>query len=435
MKITADASALAKALSIVGRAAARNPTRPILSSVLFRAEGGALTLSATDGTLSITLACRVKVDEEGTAALPARVLTEIVKSLPAGEITISAEGSHTALTAGQSSYTLRAYDASDFPAIRRFSEAAACGRSGARPDDGSTTEDASEGSGDGSAGALQNAARSFSLPAKEFAGAVSKVAQTASRDDTKPVIRGVLCAFEREGMKLVATDSYRLSIHESNGQSRGPSEPVSAVVPAYALTEASRVALLAENVEVCLAEGKAVFRAASVEVSSALVAGSYPDYGKLIPEGFARELCVEASALRETLKRVNLFASRTSPPQPVKLAFAREEEALTGGSVTVSVQSKETGAATETLAADVAEGQEFTFCANGEYLADGVATLTGEEGTGKVRIKANEPEKPVLMVPDGGGSRDGSGNEAASGYTYLLMPMRDPNPGDQAEGS
>jgi hypothetical protein len=102
---------------------------------------------------------------------------------------------------------------------------------------------------------------------------------------------------------------------------------------------------------------------------------------------------VDAGVLKDSLKRVNLFAARQHPPIPVKLAFSHAEGTPSGGELTISVQSSEMGGATERIAADVPEGKSFEITFNPAYLMDGVATAGAE----KVVFRLNEPLKPAIL--------------------------------------
>ncbi len=402
MKIRTNAGVLSRLLQIVVRAVPGRATIQLLSAVLFEAKDGVLKMSVTDMEMSISLAAQAPIEEEGRVAIPARVLLEIAKSLPEGELAIEADEAKATLSHGKNSYDLRVYDPKDYPKLPAFP----------------AEEDAR-----------------FAVPAKPLAGAVRKVLPSVSKDDTRPVLTGVLVSFEGGKWRMVSTDSYRLSINEVE-LGGSPKEPGQAIIPGRALKEVARLSELAETVEVALTENAALFRVKGIVVGSRLIDGNFPEYERLLPGSFAEEFAVDAGALKDSLKRVNLFAARQNPPIPVKLAFSHAEGTLSGGELEISVQSSEMGGATERIAADVPEGKSFEITFNPAYLMDGVATAGAE----KVVFGLNEPLKPAMLrgaEEDGGeddAAKDGGqgtlgktgADGSARGFSYLLMPMRDP---------
>lgn len=418
MKISAKSGAFAKALGIVTRAAAKKATVPILSSVLIEAKEGVLSFKATDNEMSISLGSSAGIEEEGRAAIPARMLNDIVSQLAEVDITLETGDNGATLSTPTSSYTLRTFEAGEFPVPAEFDKDSA-----------------------------------FSLPSKDLAGAISRASAAASDDETRPVLCGLLASFTSGGsaepggsgesgsLTMASTDSYRLALYQ-NGLRNGPKEDKQAIIPARALAEVGRLCEMAETVEVMLTENQALFKIASVVICSRLIDGNFPEYSRLLPESFAHEFEVPAQGLRESLKRANLFSGARasskgsksskggSPGAPVRFAFSREEGSLSGGRLTISSKSADTGQATETLDAEVPEAlaqEDFVTAFNGGYIADGVAQMIAA-GAESVRIRANEPLKPIVLAPvTAEGKKDREGEKEGPDYTYLIMPMRDPD--------
>jgi len=162
-----------------------------------------------------------------------------------------------------------------------------------------------------------------------------------------------------------------------------------------------------EQVEVALSENQALFRIGDVLFGTRLIEGNFPEYKRLLPNAFEREISVSREALVETLRRVNLFAQRQTPPVPVSLAFSE-------GDVEVTVRNGEVGEAREKLPATSEDDFHISF--NPGYLLDGVSAVDSE----KVLFKLNESLKPGLIVPEA----SEAGEEPD--FLYLIMPMRDP---------
>jgi DNA polymerase-3 subunit beta len=211
---------------------------------------------------------------------------------------------------------------------------------------------------------------------------------------------------------MVTTDSYRLSIKETELATTfdGSRE---AIIPARAMQEVGRIFSGSdeERIEVALSENQALFRIGDVLLGTRLIDGNFPEYKRLLPTTFEREISVPREELIGTLRRVNLFAQRQTPPVPVSLAFSE-------GAVEVIVRSPEIGEAHEKLTAS--SENDFSISFNPGYLLDGVSSVD----TDNVMFKFNEALKPGLIVP---GPKDGNGGEADTDFLYLIMPMRDPS--------
>jgi DNA polymerase III subunit beta len=364
-------------LALVSRGVSSRSTIQLLGGVLLEASSRVLKLSATDMEISIQTSSPAEVQEEGRVVIPARIFNDIVRSLPGGMFSLEhdASGGTVRLAAGENEYSIRAYAADDFPQLPGFD-----------------AEDA------------------FKISGEVLVETVEKVSRSYSRDETRPVLTGILISFDENRVRMVTTDSYRLSIKESELATTftGKRE---AIIPARAMQEVSRIISSSdeEETEVALSENQALFRVGDVLFGTRLIEGNFPEYRRLLPTSFEREISVSRDELISTLRRVNLFAQRQTPPVPVSLSF-------TEGSVEVLVRNGEIGEAHERLPATSED--EFLVSFNPSYLLDGVAAVDSE----KVLFKLNEALKPGLIVP--GDDDDSDGGEPD--FLYLIMPMRDP---------
>jgi DNA polymerase-3 subunit beta len=279
------------------------------------------------------------------------------------------------LVAGENEYSIRTYAADDFPQLPEF-----------------------DGGG------------AFKMSGELLVETVEKVARSYSRDETRPVLTGILISFEDSRVRMVTTDSYRLSIKETDLATTAFEGSREAIIPARAMQEVSRIfgSEGEEDVEVVLSENQALFSIGDVLFGTRLIDGNFPEYKRLLPTTFEREISVSREDLIGTLRRVNLFAQRQTPPVPVSLSFSE-------GSVEVIVRNGEIGEAHERL--EATSEDEFLISFNPGYLLDGVSAIDTE----KVVFKFNEPLKPGLIVPGTNGEE--------SDFLYLIMPMRDPSRG------
>jgi DNA polymerase III subunit beta len=380
MRAVCNTGAFGKKLSLVTRGVSARSTIQLLGGILLEAGSEVVRLSATDMEISVQTSSPAEVEEEGRVVIPARIFNDIVRSLPEGRFSLehdSSEGT-VRLVAGENEYRIRAYGADDFPQLPGF-----------------------------------EAGEAFKMSGELLVETVEKVARSYSRDETRPVLTGILISFEDSRVRMVTTDSYRLSIKETELATTAFEGSREAIIPARAMQEISRIfsGSEEEEVEVVLSENQALFRIGDVLFGTRLIDGNFPEYERLLPTSFEREISVSREDLIGTLRRVNLFAQRQTPPVPVSLSFSE-------GSVEVIVRNGEIGEAHERL--EATSEDEFLISFNPSYLLDGVSAIDTE----KVVFKLNEPLKPGLIVP----AADGDSEEEPD-FLYLIMPMRDPSRG------
>jgi DNA polymerase III subunit beta len=383
MRAVCNTETFGKKLSLVTRGVSARSTIQLLGGILLEASGEVVRLSATDMEISVQTSSPAEVEEEGRVVIPARIFNDIVRSLPPlelGRFSLEHEGSEgtVRLVAGENEYRIRAYGADDFPQLPGF-----------------------------------EAQGAFKMSGELLVETVEKVARSYSRDETRPVLTGILISFEDSRVRMVTTDSYRLSIKETELALEEPFEgPVEAIIPARAMQEVSRIfsgAQEEEEVEVALGQNQALFRIGDVLFGTRLIDGNFPEYKRLLPTTFEREISVRREELIGTLRRVNLFAQRQTPPVPVSLSFSE-------GSVEVIVRNGEIGEAHERL--EATSEDEFLISFNPSYLLDGVSAIDTE----RVVFKFNEPLKPGLIVPG-----EEEADQEEPDFLYLIMPMRDPS--------
>ena len=377
MRAVCNTDAFSKKLALVSRGVSARTTIQLLGGILLEAGGGVVRLSATDMEISVQTSSPAEVEEEGRVIIPARIFNDIVRSLPGGRFSLEHDGTAgtVRLAAGENEYRIRAYAADDFPQLPGF-----------------------------------EAESAFKMSGELLVETVEKVARSYSRDETRPVLTGILISFEDSRVRMVTTDSYRLSIKETELATTAFEDSREAIIPARAMQEVSRIFTGSEEkeIEVALSENQALFRVGDVLFGTRLIDGNFPEYKRLLPTSFEREISVIREDLIGTLRRVNLFAQRQTPPVPVSLSFSE-------GSVEVIVRNGEVGEAHERL--EATSEDEFLISFNPGYLLDGVSAIDTE----RVVFKFNEPLKPGLIVPGSNGDEPD--------FLYLIMPMRDPSRG------
>jgi DNA polymerase-3 subunit beta len=365
VKFRCDRDLLAEALQTAQRGVSTRPGIPALTGVLIRVDAEGLILTTTDLEVTTEVRLPVEAAEEGTALVPARLLAEMVKALPPDPVEMEADGTQARVTCRSFEGNLRCLAAEDFPVLRELE--------GTR----------------------------VAVKAEPFAEGVGQVARAASKDEARPVLTGVLLEANREGLMLVATDSYRLAVREVRATGEGEA---TALVPERAISEAGRAAAGVEKgeVEIILGNSQASFRVGTLRLTSRLIDEQFPNYRQLIPEPGDKHLAAPRQELLEAVRRVGLLARESSP---VRL----ELNAL---GVRLSSSSPDLGGAVEAVEAAY-EGEEMTAAFNPAYLADGLAVVTGD----RVRLEFRDGLKPAVVKGEGGEE-----------FTYLVMPVRLPAP-------
>jgi DNA polymerase III subunit beta len=366
MKLLISRDVLLAALQLVGRAVSSRVTLPSLSGIKLIAADGELTLSATDSELGLTLTVsEVTVNGEGTLLLPGRLLGDVVRNLPEGEVTLALrpEERDVELIAGSARFHLRTLAVEDFPRLPEFEGEAA------------------------------------KLPAEPLAATIERVARAASRDEVRPILTGVLLQAEGGTLTMVATDSYRLSVKHTELERQLP-EPIEANVPARALRELARIIAQEgpDEVAISLARNQAVFQTGPAILFSRLIEGQFPSWRQLIPESFEHEVRLPRPELVEVARRVSQLAQRNAP---LRFAFAE-------GELTVAAETPEVGDASEALPAPYS-GEPLEIAFNPQFLIEGLESVEGDE----LAIKLSSPLRPGLLQPVG-----------REDFSYLVMPIR-----------
>lgn len=374
MKFRCERDTLVEALATANRAVtSRTSGAPVLNGLHVDVRGNRLRIVGTDRDLTVRVNLEAVGLDDGACVVPARLAADIVRSMEAGAVTFDGGEDEVEIAAARSRFVVRTYPAEDFPVLPE-----------PRPDQ-------------------------TALPAAGLAEALRQVVRAASGDDARPLLTGVLIAAEGSGIRLVATDSYRLSLRDLGGRNPLPEGTDQILVPARALGEVQRLLPAsrgrgdedADEVAVGFAVGEldATFSLGGAQVTSRLLEGKFPDYRQLIPSGYPNQLRVGKESLLDALRRVRLLVRDNTTP--VRLS-------MRSGGVELTVLSQEVGHASEEVDADF-DGEELIVAFNPSYLIDGIEAASGDE----VVLETVDATKPATVrAPD------------HDDYRYLLMPVR-----------
>jgi DNA polymerase-3 subunit beta len=362
MRLVCEQDQLLGRLQIAARGASQRPTVQILSGVLLRAgEGDTAELAATDMELAVRVPLGASVAEPGAAVIPARVLVDIVRLLPAQPVSLEqpAGTGLVRIRCGASDYTVHTQSAEDFPHLP------------------------------------EPAGGRFTVDRSAFVETVAHVARAASRDESRPVLTGVLVEFSEGRLTAAATDSYRLSVRET--ELPGAAGETQAIVPARALAELGRiVAGTTGDLEVAVQENQILFGADGTWLSARRIDGQFPDYRRLRPQSFEHEVTLPRGEIVEVVRRVGLMARHS----PLRLQFET-------GELVVSAQTQDVGEARESMPVDFS-GERLEIGFNADFLRDGLEGIEGSD----VRLRLISPLRPGLV--------QGASEES----WYLIMPIR-----------
>ena len=363
LKLTCSRDELNAKLGVVARAVSARTAVQVLLGVLLRAEDGQLKLAATDMEVSLRASLGADVEDEGAVVVPGKLLLDIARLLPEGDVSIEhrAEEGVVRLECGTASYRLHSYSVEDFPRLLEL--------------DGLQT---------------------FTVDRKALLETVSRVSRSASRDESRPVLTGILVRFEQGKLVMAATDSYRLAVKETELDT-GSAPELEAIIPARALAELGRIAQSGDTVELAVHENQVVFLADGVVLTTRRIDGQFPNIKQLLPETFEHELTLPRAELMEVVRRVSVMAQRNSP---LRLHF---EE----GELRISAQTQDVGEAAESMPAPfTGEAMEIGF--NAEFLRDGLDSVDGDD----LQLRLISPLRPGLIQDEQGD------------FWYLLMPIR-----------
>lgn len=362
MKFRCERDVLVDALGTAGRAVTtRGGALPVLSGVLLELTGDRLKLTGSDLDLTITVETTVSGQQDGVAVLPAKLASDIARSFKSGAVSVEVTDDVALLSVGRSEFSLRLMHADEYPKFDAL------------------TADA------------------VTIPAARLADSLRQVVRAASSDDSRPILTGVLMAAESGGLRLVATDSYRLAVCDLPGESLlGEGQQV--LVPSRALSELAKLLGADGDVTLRLGERDASFTVGDVQLTTRLIEGDFPNYRSLIPENHPNTLTIEREPLLEALRRVRLLAQEATP---VRVH-------MKGDTVELKAITQDVGEAHEELDATYA-GQELMVAFNPQYLLDGVEVTPGEH----VTLETVDALKPALVR-----------SVESPDFVYLLMPVR-----------
>ena len=366
MRFTVSQSSLAKALSIVSKGIATHSTIPVLGGILMKASGGTLEMQASDLDTSIRHKIAANVEEEGETVISGRMLTSVVKNLSDSAVTFDGGEGAIHLTCDKSSFHLNCLNAADFPSFPEI--------------------------------AME---RSVELPCNILSEMVDKVYKVTSRDTSRPILAGVLLNVEENLVRLVATDSYRLVVCDTNVETSSLDGTFEMIIPGTVFHDVLSLPSESPTIIIGSTANQVIFVFGNTTYVSRRIEGTFPDYKKLIPSTCLTSVKVKVSDLAGALRRVSSIATSNSS--------VRLDVDADSGQMLLSSTSPDQGDAREQLSVDV-EGQSNSIGMNYRYVGDCVSALNQES---EVTLELQEKMRPGVFK-----------SYSKINYLYLLMPVR-----------
>ena len=383
---------LAKGLSIISRAVATRPTLPVLSHVLLSTEQSQIKLAATDLELFIVCWIGAKVEQPGATTVPARLLTDLVNSLPPERIDLRLTDQTLHLSCARNEVDIKGIDAQEFPLIPTVESDA----SGGVPE--------------------------TSLDPELLRQMISQVVFAAATDESRPILTGVLTRFEEDNLTMATADGFRLSVRSAQLPAPAP-QSISAVIPAKALSELARIGANEEkpiSMYITPSRSQVLFHLQGstsadeasrsstsvfgIDLVSQLIEGNFPNYQQIVPKSHTTRTILNTEEFLKACRTANIFARSEANVIHISVEPGAE---LSMGRVEITASSAEMGDSVIDLDASV-EGEPVTIAFNARFLMDALSVMDSAQ----VALETSTSSSPGMLKPLG--SED---------FVHVIMPM------------
>lgn len=364
MNFSINQSELNSALSIVVKGSSNRSTLSILAGIYIKASGNQITLQTTNLELSIKLSVPALVEKPGETVVPAKLFLDIIKTLPDMAINLSLEDSVLTVFCDNTTFSLKTLNPLDFPAFPEI-----------------------------------EADQEAEFPFKVFSSMVKSTAKIVSHDESRAVLTGVLISQEGTTLKMVATDSYRLGVAETQLSSSSANE-FEAVISGSFLQDIAALPSSDESIVIALNENQIIITYQNTTFINRRIEGTFPNYRQLISNEYKTRVRVSTQVLQDAVRRVSLLSNKVSP---VQVNVDNESNIMT-----LMTNSQDIGNAQETLLCEI-EGESVDIAFNYSFMLDGLSVIKSDE----VFLDLFGSMKPGIFRTTNG-----------ENFLYLIMPVR-----------
>lgn len=374
MRVSVLQENLAHGLNVVSRAISSRSTLPVLQNVLVATDEGRLRLSATNLELGITCWIGAKIEEEGSTTVPARAFTELVGTLTDKQVEMSLNVRTQTLNirCGASNTNLKCIDAQEFPPMP-----------------------------------LAELSDGVQINVVDLKEMIQQVVFAASADEARPILTGVLVTVRDNLITMAAADGFRLSVRKAELSTPAP-RPISAVIPARAMSELARILPPSSEEVVTMMlpaeRGQVIFRMKDAELVSQLIEGTFPDYEQIIPRSYKTRTVLSTWQFSKACRQAEIFAREGSHIARLNILAGGE---LQPGKVEISGQSEETGDNLNEIDASV-EGSSILIAFNVRFLREVLDVIK----TPDVALETTSATSPGVIRPVG-----------EDNFLHVIMPM------------
>lgn len=367
MKFIVSSSQLLKQLQVLSGVISTSSTLPILDNFLFELSENELKISASDLETTMSTSIEVQSDNDGSIAVPSKILLDTLKTLPNQPLTFKIEEKEVEITSEQGNYGMPFFEGSEFP--KEVS--------------------------------LENP-NTTNVSANILANAISKTIFAAGNDDLRPVMSGVFFQFSEKNLTFVATDAHKLVKYtRTDVQANDTAEFIMPKKPLNIL----KGILATSDAEVTISynESNAKFDFDNVSLTCRLIDGKYPNYNAVIPKENPNKLTISRGSFLSSTKRVSIFSSKTT--HQIRLKMAGTELNISAEDIDFSNKAK------ERLLCEY-QGDDLEIGFNSRFLTEMLNNLSSEN----VQLEMSLPNRAGILTP-------ADGTEEGEEVTMLVMPV------------
>ena len=363
MKLNCNKNDLYKLISLAERSTSKNPTLPILSSILFRASKNKLSIISTNLEVGFEGNLSARVEEEGDVLPPSKTILSILYSIPDEDISLETSDNNLKIKSKTSTLNIKCFPLEEFPVVPKVKKE-----------------------------------NYFTIPGEILTGAIKNTISATATTYIKPELASIYIFSQgKPPMTFVATDSFRLA--EQKVDVNCPS--LSLLLPQKSGVELIRIFEdFGDDVDIIFNKNQILFQSRNISFLSRLTEGKFPDYQAIMPKSFETQVVIDKNQLLGTIRTAGIFSSRLS-----EVTLCVKPQA---GTLEVKSSSSETGEYQSTYPAKVS-GSAVEVNFNHRYLEEAIQSVSGS----KILLGFCGPQKAVLVK----GTDDNS-------YIHLVMPMR-----------
>ena len=369
MKFIVDSSALLKELQKLSGVLSTNNTLPILDNFLFDVSDGKISIYASDLETTMMTKMKAEAEENGKIAIPARLLLDTLKTFSSQPLTFLVDSNNFGIeiSSENGQYKLAGQNAEEFPKVP----------------------------------ALESAATA-NLNADVLIKAINKTLFAAGNDELRPVMSGVFCEFSAEKISFVATDAHKLVCHSRTDITAD--NTASFILPRKPLTLLKNTLVEGSEIKMEYNDTNALFSFDDTTIICRLVDGKYPNYEAVIPKENPNKLSIETAALLASIKRVSIFANKTT--HQIKLKITGNELLITSEDLDFANQAE------ERLTCQY-EGEDMEIGFNSKFIIEMLSNI----GSNQISIEMSAPNRAGIILPL-------DGQDEGENTLMLVMPVQ-----------